>query len=146
LEFLHFTQKKAAALYRFALLLNGNPGAAAEAMSAVVEESAPQLLELRNEKNSLVFILKKIREKSLKHSGVSAPASTEPDDEPLLRAAQFATLPEPERSALALAYLDFLPASEAAGLLGMDLGGFSDTLGKARQLLWKAQSGPANAG
>jgi DNA-directed RNA polymerase specialized sigma24 family protein len=47
-------------------------------------------------------------------------------------------LPEPERSALGLFYLDLFSVEEIAELLKMDIDVLSDTLGAARDLLQKS--------
>jgi DNA-directed RNA polymerase specialized sigma24 family protein len=55
--------------------------------------------------------------------------------EAFLLAQRFHLLPEPERSALALFYLEFFTVEEIARLLKMDVDVLSDTLAAARQLL-----------
>jgi DNA-directed RNA polymerase specialized sigma24 family protein len=55
--------------------------------------------------------------------------------EGFLLAQRFHQLPEPERSALALFYLEFFTTEEIAQLLKMDAELLSSTLGAARELL-----------
>ncbi len=55
--------------------------------------------------------------------------------EAFLLAQRFHGLPEPERSALALFYLDFFTVAEIAELLKMTLETLAETLGAARGLL-----------
>ena len=57
--------------------------------------------------------------------------------EAYLLAQRFHLLPEPERSALALFYLDLFSAEEIAELLSMDIHALSDTLAAGRDLLRK---------
>jgi hypothetical protein len=143
LDFLNFTKEKAVALYRYALLLSGSTQGAVAVMSAVVEECAPKLAELRNEKSGLVFLIKKLREKCMKNGGSQPAAVEDTGDEVLIQAGRFSRLPEPERSALALIYLDFFPATETAALLGMELEELSNVIGGARELLWQMESAPS---
>ena len=47
-------------------------------------------------------------------------------------------MPEPERSVIALFYLDLLDVSEMAQLFGISIEEFSERLGNARKLLQEA--------
>ena len=117
----------------------------AETLAAV--ES--QLAQFRNETSRQAWLATHIRERCLKNNAEASPAAPRllrDDCEPLARpevleieafllAQRFHALPEPERSALALFYLEFFTAEEIAQVLKMDAEALSDTLGAARDLL-----------
>lgn len=123
-------------MYRFALLLCGDSDAAAQLLSAVLTELAPQLEQFRNEKSREVFVFRKIRErcmKSAKTAGVPDPGAAL--DETAQFAKKFCAIREPDRSALALFYLDIFPARDAALLLGVSIEEYSDALANGRESL-----------
>lgn len=117
----------------------------AETLNAV--ES--QLSQFRNETSRQAWLATHIRERCLENNKSAPPAAprlvrddteTGPRPEVLkieafLLAQRFHTLPEPERSALALFYLDLFSAPEIAELLKMDFEVLADTLHAARELL-----------
>jgi DNA-directed RNA polymerase specialized sigma24 family protein len=111
--------------------------------------------QFRNETSRQAWLVARIREKCLKNNESTAPAAPRlvRDDsdavekpavlkiEAFLLAQRFHLLPEPERSALALFYLDFFTVEQIAELLKMEVEGLSDTLGAARQLLQESLRG-----
>ena len=135
--------------YRFALLLTGNAKAAEKVMAETIADVESHLEQVRNEKSRQAWLATRIRERCLKnHSGDAAlaPRLVSPEEESaakpellqiegFLLAQRFHALPEPERSALALFYLEFFTVPEIAELLKMDVDRLSDTLGHARELL-----------
>ena len=144
-----FPKNTIAEFYRFALLLTGNAKAAEQVMAETLTDVESHLAQLRNETTRQAWLAARIREHCLKnHSGDGTPAprlvreEEQPGAEPailqieaFLLAQRFHALPEPERSALALFYLEFFTVAEIAELLKMDVAALSDTLGHARELL-----------
>jgi DNA-directed RNA polymerase specialized sigma24 family protein len=131
--------------YRFALLLCGSVPAAEAALGAAFGEAEEHLGQMRSEDQRRAWLAMHIRRLCLaqeKASGVKAPrllrdASGEGVPEVLtieayILAQRFHRLPEPERSALALFYLDLFEVSEIASLLQMKLEDLGAVLGRAR--------------
>lgn len=124
-------------------------------MADTLTEVESQLSQFRNETSRQAWLATHIRERCLENNKSAPPAAPRllRDDtenggvrpevlkiEAFLLAQRFHTLPEPERSALALFYLDLFTAEEIAELLKMDMHVLSDTLGAARDLLQKSLS------
>jgi DNA-directed RNA polymerase specialized sigma24 family protein len=153
-----FPSATLAEFYRFALLLTGNARSAERVMAETLTEVAAQLEQFRNETSRRAWLATRIRERCLKNNADAPPAAPRlvRDDtetgEPLavlkieayLLAQRFHLLPEPERSALALFYLEFFNIDEIAQLLKMDVEALSDTLAAARQLLQQSLRGLRN--
>lgn len=143
-----FNNETVVALYRFAFLLEGDDRAAEQTLVDVLTSCAPQIEQIRNEKNRIVFVVRQLRERCLKNAGGGKPAeaSTEtpgnggPREEAdgASFARPFSTMPEPERSALAIFYLDLFPAREIASLLGMSFDDLSEALEGGREFLRRA--------
>lgn len=117
-------------------------------MAETLAEVEPQLAQFRSETSRQAWMVARIRERCLRNHGDAAPGPrllrTEPEQgarpeilaiEAYLLAQRFHALPEPERSALALFYLDFFSVAEIAQLLKMKLEELAEVLGRARQLL-----------
>ncbi len=136
-----------AELYRFALLLTGSIQAAERVLADALTECEVELMQMRNEKNRQTWFAARLRERCN-----AATASTEPaprlmraDGDPgdpevleieaYLLAQRFQRLPEPERTALALFYLDLLDVDGIANILKLDEEQLAVTVGRARQLL-----------
>ncbi len=144
-----FPSAALAEFYRFALLLTGNAKSAEKVMAETLAEAETQISQLRNETSRHAWLATRIRERCLKNNESAPPAAprllrddTETGEktavlkiEAFLLAQRFHLLPEPERSALALFYLEFFTVEEIAQVLKMDADLLSDTLGAARQLL-----------
>ena len=136
-----------AEFYRFALLLTGSIRTAEQVMADTLAEVAAQLGQVRNEKGRQAWFVQRIRERCLKNNEAAPPATprlvrADAGERPrvlrieaFLLAQRFQTLPEPERSALALFYLDIFSVAEIAELLKMSLETLAETLGAARALL-----------
>lgn len=151
-------------LFRFGLLLTGDADAAGRTLVVAVGEIPDELMQLRSEKNRTVWLLQKVREladraaREPKISGEASPSGTigaqpDPDLEafaalqknlgvgdapatsPLSPLASIAKLPEPERSALALFYLDLLEPREQAQFFKIGIEELSERIGSARKLL-----------
>jgi DNA-directed RNA polymerase specialized sigma24 family protein len=150
-----FPSAALAEFYRFALLLTGNAKSAEQVMAETLAEVEGQLSQFRNETSRQAWLATHIRERCLKNNASAPPAAprllrddSETGDKPavlkieaFLLAQRFHLLPEPERSALALFYLEFFSVEEIAELLKMDTDLLSDTLGAARQLLQESLRG-----
>lgn len=144
-----FPSTTLAEFYRFALLLTGNAKSAEKVMAETLMEAHAQLEQIRNETSRQAWLATRIRERCLKNNASAPPAAPrlvrdEPESgekrgvlniEAFLLAQRFHLLPEPERSALALFYLEFFTPEEIAGLLKMEVEALSDTLAAARELL-----------
>ncbi len=121
-------------------------------MAETLTEVESQLDQFRNETSRQAWLATHIRERCLENNKSAPPAAprllrddTETGEKPavlkieaFLLAQRFHTLPEPERSALALFYLDLFSPEEIAELLKIDLEVLADTLGAARELLQKS--------
>ena len=138
-----------AEFYRFALLLTGSIKTAEQVMADTLAEVATQIGQVRNEKGRQAWFVQHIRERCLKNNESAPPAAPRlvradaaAGEKPrvlkieaFLLAQRCHALPEPERSALALFYLDFFTVAEIAELLKMSLETLAETLGAARGLL-----------
>ena len=145
-----------AEFYRFALLLTGATGTAEQVLADTLAEVDAHIGQVRRESGRQAWLVQRIRERCLKNDESAppappclaldeAPSGGEPpvlEIEAFLLAQRFHTLPEPERSALALFYLDFFTIAEIAGLLKMSEETLSETLAAARRLLTHALRAP----
>ncbi|HEX8311647.1 MAG TPA: sigma-70 family RNA polymerase sigma factor [Chthoniobacteraceae bacterium] len=138
-----------AEFYRYALLLTGSSKAAEQVMADTLAEVETQLGDFRCETNRQAWLATRIRDRCLNNNGgsSSAPRLLRPDEsrvgerleilqiEAYLVAQRFHQLPEPERSALALFYLELFSVAEIAHLLNMRAEKLTDTLASARGML-----------
>ena len=143
-------------LYRFALLLTGRPQVAEKVMTETLREVEGQLAQFRTEDHRRVWLAGRIRQRCLRDhtsdkGAVVAPRLLREEDssadrggstvleiEAFIVARHFHTLPEPERSALALFYLDLFTPGELAGFLKMEVEQLAETLATARERLQEA--------
>lgn len=142
-----FPSPTLAEFYRFAVLLTGSIQTAEKVMAETLAEVEGQLAQFRNETSRQAWLTARIRERCLRISNGAEPAPRllrEPDEagkyellhiEAYLMAQRFHRLPEPERSALALFYLDFFSIAEIAKLLKVHEDDLATILGRARSLL-----------
>lgn len=144
-----FPSAALAEFYRFALLLTGNAKSAEQVMAETLAQVEGQLSQFRNETSRQAWLATRIRERCLANNASAPPVAprlvrddSETGEKPavlqieaFLLAQRFHMLPEPERSALALFYLEFFTVEEIASLLKMDVELLCDTLGAARELL-----------
>ena len=112
-------------LYRFALLLTGDEGAAQQVLYDACADCAARVGSYRNEASRLACMLGTVRQKAK-----LVPAG---DARGIARA--FATLPEEERVALAGLYTGLLPARELAEALKISLEQMGRVLKSARERL-----------
>jgi RNA polymerase sigma factor (sigma-70 family) len=142
-----------AQLYRFAWLLSGEAKAAEAILGAALEGLEPQLEQIRSAASRNQWLVRRIRQTCLKHTASTPPTgeraprllreeSLEPleilEIEAYIVAQRFHALPEPDRSALALFYLDLLTPAETAKLLDFTLEQVCEILGRARLKLHEA--------
>lgn len=118
-------------------------------MAETLADVEAHVAQFRNETSRHAWLATRIRERCLKNNADAPPAAprllrddSETGDLPtvlqiegFLLAQRFHLLPEPERSALALFYLEFFTVEEIAQVLKMDVQALSDTLASARALL-----------
>ncbi len=128
--------------YRFALLLTGHPGAAERVIAAALCEAEERIGDIRDEAHRAAWLATRIRQRCLEEPAQpSFPEAAKVEDlepQPLnseVLARHFQALPEPERSALALFYLDPFTPDQIGQLLGMKLDQLAETLSRARSLL-----------
>jgi DNA-directed RNA polymerase specialized sigma24 family protein len=138
--------------YRFALLLTGNLKMAEQIMAETLHEVEGRLEELRHESHRHTWLATNIRQRCLRENAGNMHEIPRllRDDQPqgecgevleieaFIVAQRFSTLPEPERSALALFYLDLFTAEEIAKLLKMELEELGELLVRGRNLLENA--------
>ena len=143
-----FPSNALAEFFRFAVLLTGDARSAEKVLVDTLIEAEAQLEQLRKPKSRQAWFVTRIRERCLKNDESDPAPPHLPREEGgnglLLEIAEiesaalaqrFHGLPEPERSALALFYLDFFTVEEIAQFLRMNAEVLSDTLGAARALL-----------
>ena len=136
-----------AEFYRFALLLTGSIQTAERVLADALIECEAQLLQMRNEKSRQAWFTTRLRERSAAAAAIADPAPRllrEPGEgtsgelleiEAYLMAQRFHRLPEPERTALALFYLELFEVEEIAKLLKLDEEHLAAAVGRARALL-----------
>ena len=147
-----FPSATLAEFYRLALLLTGNGKKAESVMAETLHEVEPQIAQFRSETSRQAWLATRIRERCLNNQNGDPPPAPrllreelEPGDKPeilpieaYLLAQRFHTLREPERSALALFYLEFFTTTEIAQILKMDPEELCAALGRARGMLQEA--------
>lgn len=116
-------------LYRFALLLTGDGGAAQQVLYDACAECAGRLAGYRNEEGRLACLVGTLRQRAK----TVQPSAATPEGRGITRA--FATLPEEERAALAGIYTGLLPARTLADALKMSLEELGRALKSARERL-----------
>lgn len=111
-----------------------------------------QLAEFRNDTNRQAWLVQRIRERCLRENAGNEHAvprllrterapGARPEVlsiEAFIVAQRFSMLPEPERSALALFYVDLFQPEEIAKLLKMNIETLGATLARARSMLAEA--------
>jgi RNA polymerase sigma factor (sigma-70 family) len=152
-----FSSATLAEFYRFALLLTGRSAAAEQVIAETLAAVEAQLEQIRTETNRQAWLVAHIRQRCLQNNEED-PAPNVPRllREPLepgertevlaieayILAEHFRCLPEPQRSALALFYLDLFTPEEIAQLLKMNLEELGAVLAQARQhLQWSLDGG-----
>lgn len=118
-------------LFRFALLLTGDEGAAQQVLYDACVDTAARLCSYRNEDQQLACLVGSIRQKA---RVATAPVVADP--RAIVRG--FITLPEEERVALAGLYTGLLPARLLAEALKMSLEQMGRALKSGRERLERA--------
>ena len=139
---LPFPTQELAPLYRFALLLTGDEELSEQVVIASCADCAGRIESYRSAASRTACLLHGIRARCLK---VKRPANgTSGQTQPVLShensvvfAQKISAMAEPERSALALFYLNVLPAREIAALLNLSLEDLAAALEKGRDRLRK---------
>ena len=135
--------------YRFALLLTGNIKAAEQVICETLQEVEGRLSELRHDSHRHTWLATQVRQRCLRENAGNMheiPRLLRDEEsegesgevleiEAFILAQRFSTLPEPERSSLALFYLDLFTTEEIAKLLKMELTELAELLTRARSLL-----------
>jgi DNA-directed RNA polymerase specialized sigma24 family protein len=136
--------------YRFALLLTGDAKAAERALGRAMGEIEAELGSLRSAASRNAWLVVRLRQ-LCKELAAEAPIEEAPrllraeeaavesgeflEIEAFIFAQRFHRLVEPERSALAVFYLELLSLEDAAKLFSMPLEQWCATLGRARAAL-----------
>ena len=118
-------------------------------MGETLQSSAARLEEMRGDDRRCSTFAGKLRERCLREKVANSndiPRLLREDGTPreilaieaYIVAQRFSTLPEPERSALALFYLDLFSAEQIASLLELSLEDLAEALGRARAQLHAA--------
>ena len=133
-----------AEFYRFSLLLTGDAQRAEYTLADTLAEAEAHLAQVRSETGRKAWLVQRLRQRCQKNYASGALDAEPPASglEAAHLARRFHELPEPERSALALFYLDLFTVVEIAELLQMDAATFSETLAAARRLLAHALRTP----
>lgn len=148
-----FSPRTLEAIYRFALLLTGDPRTASDTVLEILREGSGHATQFRNDAHRNACLAMKVRDLCLKKeraAGARAEDATAvalPDGAGL--EAAFPGMPEPQRSVLALFYLELFPASELAQIFRMKPDRLADALadgrdfsGRASPPLHERQGGP----
>jgi len=148
-----FPSATLAEFYRFALLLTGDIRTAEKIMARTLAVVESQLEEMRNDASRQVWLAQRIRERCLHENAMNENPvprllRTEAEGRPeilkieaFIVAQRFSTLPEPERSALALFYVDIFQPAEIAQLLKVSIDELCEVLVRARTQLAEAMHG-----
>lgn len=146
--------------YRLALLLTGNIRDVEGALSAVLVAGERRLRDLRDQTHRAAWLAARLRQYCLepKPEPGKAPRLVRSEDseagplaevlqiEAYILAQHFQSLPEPDRSALGLFYLDLFTVEQIADILEMGLEQLAAALARARtQLQDSLRSQPISA-
>jgi DNA-directed RNA polymerase specialized sigma24 family protein len=137
--------------YRLALLLAGDVYSAQQLLATCLADVEAHLDELRSSERRRWWMARRMRQQCLAQGADMDPLPSAPrlirdtewneaapevlKIEAYIVAQRFHQLPEPERSALALFYLDLFSTEEITQLLGMSLDELATVLTNARALL-----------
>lgn len=136
-------------LYRFALLLTGGSDLAGRALDAVLSDCERRIDQIRDESHRVAWLVSRLRQSCMETTAASVESPQEaqlsvrcgdsgssdhglPPDAVIL-AQRFQSLPEPERSALALFYLELFDVEQIAQVLGLPLEELSPVLDRGRR-------------
>ncbi len=151
-----FPSATLAEFYRFAVLLTGHPGCAQKLMADLLVGCERRLGDIRNPRHRALWFAARLRQQCLENQPLAPRpprlVRTEPDSqgmpavlpiEAYIVAQHFHGLPEPERSSLALFYLDLFTPEQIAQTLDLNLKALGRALERARRLLEASLWAPA---
>ncbi len=140
-----------AEFYRLALLLAGDVYSAQQLLASCLIEAEAKIDQLRTPERRRHWLALRMRQCCTEQTAAMEPLPSAPrllrEEEPemtspevlsieaYILAQRFHHLPEPERSALALFYLDLFDTKEIGQIVGLTLEELADTLSRARLLL-----------
>ena len=137
-----------AEFFRFAFLLTGNAETAGDVLTAALTETQARRAELKGREKCHAWLVAAIRRQCLERlqvretappsgllNGMAREGGDAVPDEAAAMATQIHALAEPERSAVALFYLDLCGPEEIAGMLDLNLRDFSEVLRRGRMHL-----------
>lgn len=146
-----FPSATVAEFYRLALLLAGDVYSAQQLLAVCLAEAEAKIDQLRSPEHRRCWLAMRMRQRCMEQTGDMDPLPSAPrllregasevesaeilGIEAYILAQRFHHLPEPERSALALLYLDLFDTKEIAQIVTLSLEDLADTLGRARLLL-----------
>ena len=122
-----------------ALLLTGDMNSATRVLEEIAAEGSSQISEIRDVKRVAAWYVHRIRGKAeILKTSESEKASIELPQNARKVVARIHALPEPDRSAVALFYLNRFTAREIAHLLKMKIEEFSECIERGRAVLQDA--------
>ena len=143
-----FPEETLNSFYRFALLVTGDAHAAEQLLAESLAEVEMRIGHLRNVSRRKAWLIRRLRQRIasleigpartprlLREEAVDADGREILEIEAYILAQHFATLPEPERSSLALFYLKIFPLRELPELLDLELEDLASALDRGRQQL-----------
>lgn len=147
-----FSSATIAEFYRLALLLAGDVYSAQQLLATCLSEAEAKLDQLRSPERRRYWLAMRMRQRCMEQAGGMEPLPAAPrllrekggsdvesaeilGIEAYILAQRFHHLPEPERSALALFYLDLFDTGEIAQIVSLTIEDLADTLNRARLLL-----------
>jgi DNA-directed RNA polymerase specialized sigma24 family protein len=134
-------------LYRFALLLSGRGDSAGRALDSVFSDCERGIAQIRDESHRVAWLVARLRQSFMAGASGSHESSVPARDDDseifdgdlprdaLILAPRFHALPEPERSALALFYLELFGPEQIAQVLGIDFEELPPILDRGRRLI-----------
>ena len=146
-----FPSATIAEFYRLALLLAGDVYSAQQLLAVCLAETEAKIDQLRSPEHRRCWLAMRMRQRSMEQADDVEPLPSAPrllregtsevenaeilGIEAYILAQRFHHLPEPERSALALFYLDLFDTKEIAQIVSLSIEDLADTLNRARLLL-----------
>lgn len=136
-----------AEFFRFAVLLTGDSEKASRIVSETLVANERRAAEIRDEDRRAAWLAARIRRACIgAGNGTQPPAESLPEgtgaNAQVDLARRFHELPEPERSSLALFYLDAFSSEQIAQILELKLEQLSEMLDRGRKILRSSLSEP----
>ena len=143
-----FPEETLSSFYRFSLLVTGDAHSAEQLLAESLAEVEMRIAHLRNLHRRKAWLIRRLRQRLatmelppaktprlLRQGGAEANGDEVLEIEAYILAQHFATLEEPDRSALALFYLKLFPVRELPELLDLELEELARALERGRQQL-----------